>query len=471
MSKHNMHKKNSTARIDFHVLPERMIFFLICLIPVFSIIAFGGVSVWAMGVNTLFTGSILLLWLLDSWQKNAFQISRNPLQIPLLGLIFIGLFQLLPIGSSGDLSRILPVSGFIPLSNDPYATRFAVINLLNCLIFFGAALTYVNTRQRLKILVYLLFLTGAVMAFIGILQRVGGVEAIYGIRFVRQENFFASFVNPHHFAALMLMTIGLGLGLLFVKTQKREYKIFPLFGLIIMVLALVFPGSRAGFFILFAVAGFVFIYQFFNQRNEMPLTGEEEGPKGIKIPVYIISGVVLLVLLFGSVVFLGGDKSLLRGANLSAGAGDFSSGRLHFWGVALKNFADHPIIGAGLDSYGVIYSKYDTWNGMYRVEQAHSDYLQILSDAGILGFLCIAGFIFLLIKKWKEKVKLKASDFSRQIVIGAFAGCVGILIHSAVDFPLRTPANAFVFLLLVVISTESFHKKRSVSTGLSKVSP
>jgi hypothetical protein len=38
---------------------------------------------------------------------------------------------------------------------------------------------------------------------------------------------------------------------------------------------------------------------------------------------------------------------------------------------------------------------------------------------------------------------------------GALAGCFGILIHSFFDFPLRTPANAFFFLLLTVIATVS----------------
>lgn len=41
----------------------------------------------------------------------------------------------------------------------------------------------------------------------------------------------------------------------------------------------------------------------------------------------------------------------------------------------------------------------------------------------------------------------------RGLAVGAFAGCVGILVHSFVDFPLRTPSNAFFFLLLVVLAT------------------
>jgi len=45
--------------------------------------------------------------------------------------------------------------------------------------------------------------------------------------------------------------------------------------------------------------------------------------------------------------------------------------------------------------------------------------------------------------------------------IGALAGCFGILVHSFFDFPLRTTANAFFFLTLVVIATASIYYPKS----------
>ena len=36
--------------------------------------------------------------------------------------------------------------------------------------------------------------------------------------------------------------------------------------------------------------------------------------------------------------------------------------------------------------------------------------------------------------------------------LGAFAGCVAVLIHSFFDFPLRTHANAYIFLFLAVVA-------------------
>jgi O-antigen ligase len=166
-------------------------------------------------------------------------------------------------------------------------------------------------------------------------------------------------------------------------------------------------------------------------------------------------------LVLGSVLFLGGEAALLRSIGVGdPGAGDVTSGRAHFWGIAWQIFLANPILGAGLDAFGVAFPRYDTWNGQFRVEQAHNDYLQILADAGILGFACVATFVFLLLRKGVSAVS-RGSEIQRSVSAGALAGCFGVLIHSFFDFPLRTPANSFVFLLLIALVAGSSFQRRS----------
>ena len=42
---------------------------------------------------------------------------------------------------------------------------------------------------------------------------------------------------------------------------------------------------------------------------------------------------------------------------------------------------------------------------------------------------------------------------ARQRVAAALAGCLLVLLHSGVDFPLRIPANALLFVALLAIVT------------------
>ena len=83
---------------------------------------------------------------------------------------------------------------------------------------------------------------------------------------------------------------------------------------------------------------------------------------------------------------------------------------------------------------------------MFRVEQAHNDYLQMLADGGILAAACVVVFVFVLLRKGIAAVGDHRDGMRRSIITGAMAGCLGILIHSFFDFPLRTPANGFFFL-------------------------
>src|SRR5204862_1476105 len=157
-----------------------------------------------------------------------------------------------------------------------------------------------------------------------------------------------------------------------------------------------------------------------------------------------------IFLLFGAIAVGGpGVFNRLLG---TVNAADPTTGRAHFWNVTLDVIKHHPFIGSGLGSFGVIYTRYDYGNGMYRLEQAHNDYLQILADAGIVGALL--GVSFLIILFSKAFARRNTDDkFRRGIATGALAGCFAVLVHSAFDFTLHTTANALLFLVLAAMAT------------------
>jgi O-antigen ligase len=101
----------------------------------------------------------------------------------------------------------------------------------------------------------------------------------------------------------------------------------------------------------------------------------------------------------------------------------------------------------------VIYTRYDSRNGFFRLEQAHNDYLQVLADAGIVGG--ILGLAFLVILFGKGFARRETDDkFRRGVATGALAGCFAVLIHSFFDFTLHTTSNALLFLILAALATQ-----------------
>lgn len=451
--------------------PGRAVVVLLCIIPALATLAFGAVEYWAVALLAIFATILALAWLETSRRSRVFCFSTNMLQVPFLGIILIGLIQLMPIGNSGVDPGILDSNIRNSLSLGPHLTTFFVIRAIILFIFFAAALTFIDSRKRLTGVAGFLVIFGAAMAFFAIMQRFASAEAIYGLRQTPQAIPFGTYVNQHHFAALLEMMSGVTLGLLFGHAVNRDKKLLIGFAAVVMGIAIIFTGSRGGLISYLGVALFAALGSYLNGKVHSQHRAEQaENIGGAQQKLLLIGGCAALVLIvLGSAFYLGGGEGLLRGIGAGQGEVDVTSGRGHFWTIALKIFMANPIIGAGLDAFGIAFTRYDTWHGLYRVEQAHNDYLQILADAGILGFACVAAFIYLFFKKSSHAINGAHDDMSRSIAIGAVAGCVGILIHSFFDFPLRTTSNAFFFFLLVAMATNIVgrpgHKRRRHRTS------
>jgi O-antigen ligase len=158
-----------------------------------------------------------------------------------------------------------------------------------------------------------------------------------------------------------------------------------------------------------------------------------------------------MLVLLGGVVLLGGEFSLTRFID-SVNTDDPSTGRIHFWSVTLEIIKAHPWLGTGLGAFGVIYTHYDSRNGLYRLEQAHNDYLQILSDTGFLGALLAFCFMILLFRYAFRRTKSR-DVFRRGVALSAMGGCFAVLVHSMFDFTLHTTSNALLFLVLCALAT------------------
>ena len=433
---------------------SRNAFLLTLALPFILTVAYGGVDVWALIPLSLLTMLAAVFLTVDSLKSGLVRYSSSPLQLPVAALLTLAVFQLLPLRNAGLAAELPNTSVAASLSMDPSATSYFAIRLLLLLFFFASVLSALISEKRIERTSVFVIIFGALMAFVGILQRLASPDAIYGMRPTPQAIPFGPFVNQHHFAAFMEMTIGLVLAILLSRSTKHDRRALYLIALVLMLIAVIMTGSRGGLISTFVVISIVLGAIYLGRSRPRTAVEDATGPALI-----IAAGVILLVV-GGAVVFLGGADPLVRGIGLQSGQSDPTSGRMHFWGVAWRIFLDHPIIGAGFDAFGVAFTRYDTWNGFFRVEQAHNDYLQILADGGILAFACIVSFLFLFLKLSLRQVD-RSEGKRRAIAIGAFAGCCGIVVHSIFDFPLRTPSNSYFFLLLAALATAELGRAKT----------
>ena len=411
---------------------DSVIFVILLIIPAIGAIVFGAVDQITWTLFFAVWAVLIVLWLIDAWQRGALLLNPSTLLLPLFGLLLIGGLQLILPGRAGSI--------------DPSATYFFELRLIVLTTFFAGYLTFIDNEARLSKAVNFIVIFGASMAFYGILQRLASPDGIYGLRETPQSIPFGPFVNQHHFAAFMEMTGGLTLGLLFGKHASRDRRVLLGTAVIIMGAAVAFTSSRGGMLAFTAVLCFVLLFTLVSRASDSATS--RGGYLGIAA-----AGLGLLMVVFGLVLFLGGNDPLLRSAGFSdLPNGDLSNGRFSFWRGAVEIFFRHPILGTGLDTFEFAFTSVDTWPGIFRVERAHNDYLQTLTDSGIAGFACVVAFIVLLFRQGVRAVR-NSYEYRRDAAVGALAGCFGILVHSFFDFPLRTYSNAFFFVLLAAIAT------------------
>jgi O-antigen ligase len=421
---------------------SKILFFLLCATLIFTTAAYGAVHQPIIAIFYLTAVIIVLLWAFDAFSSGVLRFNKSLLQIPLIAAFFYGILQIIPFGSLAETAVVADIPRRISL--DPFATEVSALHFLAVSIFFAAFLTYIDSAERLRKTVYTITIFGFVFAFFAILQAVLSPTKIYGIYEPKFVVPFGSFVNRHNFAAYMEMTLGLPLGLIFASAIGRDKRLIYVTAIGLMGVALLLSGSRGGFVSLLAEIFFLLI---------LTNKAKSSAQMAVKIGLSIL---LLAIIVFGAIL-IGGESSLTRFAETAASK-NFSTDRTHIWSVTLSVIKNNLPFGAGLGAFGTAYTPYDSLSGLERVEQAHNDYLQVLADAGIVGLLLGAFFIYELFKTGLRNAKT-SNKFRRGVAVGALAGCFAILVHSLFDFVLHTTAVAMLFVTLVsliVVSASQF---------------
>lgn len=434
-----------------HTLASRFAFLMVCVAIALSALAYGTVHYWALALFFLGGISVLVLWLVDGWMLKSFRVSRNVLQFSLVAMFLLGMFQLLPLRQP-DNAATGSVQMVRSLSFDPYATRFTLIQIAALLIYFAAVLVFTDTPKRLRLLVRTITVFGFFLAIFGLTQSFTSPDKVYWMRELPQSQAFGPFINRHHFAGYMELALALPLGLVFTGAIEKEKKFIYLFAAGLMAVALVMTNSRGGIISLLAELLFCVATMGLRRHGRHKKKSDPEGrPRFKSAALKAGLALAMVVALFAGVVLLGGEDALTRVVG-SVNTDDPTTGRAHFWSVTVDIIKTHPWIGTGLGSFGVVYTGYDSRNGSYRLEQAHNDYLQVLSDGGVIGAVIGLFFVINLFRLGFMR-RDSRDDFRRGVATGAMAGCFAVMVHSFFDFTLHTTANALLFLVLAALAT------------------
>ena len=129
--------------------------------------------------------------------------------------------------------------------------------------------------------------------------------------------------------------------------------------------------------------------------------------------------------------------------------------RIDIWSDTINIVMDFPLLGTGLGTFKNIYPQYQSDNSRFLFDHAENDYLEIVTDMGIAGFIIIIGMVSVfshsVIKAWRKR----HDNFIKCIVTAGMSSCVAIAVHSFTDFNLRIPANMMLLTVIAAITYSS----------------
>jgi O-antigen ligase len=173
--------------------------------------------------------------------------------------------------------------------------------------------------------------------------------------------------------------------------------------------------------------------------------------------VLVLSAFLLAALAF--VAWIGGSEVSDRISTLAvAGHSDVRTDiRVAIDRDSLHMFAKRPILGWGLGTFPGVYPQFRSFYTNAFVNQAHNDYLQLLTETGVLGFGVGMWFLVAAVRPAIRKARTWSADINGAVALAALLGICGILVHSFVDFNLQIPANAMLFYVLCSIGGMNSH--------------
>jgi O-antigen ligase len=161
---------------------------------------------------------------------------------------------------------------------------------------------------------------------------------------------------------------------------------------------------------------------------------------------YALPVLALMVLVGVGLPLLTDEGAAIFGASASMQPGDR---RLVFAGT-LRAAWDYAPFGSGLGSFREIYRQYQdplTTTTEY-INHAHNDYLELLLETGLFGVVLLVLFLaWWLLRSKRIWAPNGGGPFQQAASIASGA----ILIHSFVDYPLRTAAMSSIFALCIAL--------------------
>ena len=458
---------------------------------------FGCAEPWAFLLVVILVSLGFGLWLLSLVISSAVMVRTPLLALALLCFLPVLLLQVLPMPDAvvGLLSSkaldiqqtrdaVFDDAGFEGVAGDREgsASRYTLTycgqatwrSIYLWVSYVGVFLVVAHTAKdwrRVKLIALVLVSAGFVLALFSLIQDLAGTRNIYWYHKPRLGGTsYGPFTNRNHYAAYVNMMVGVALGLFLVfwedaqhkkrrrsRTRKRRSDELGQLALILLAGAIIAVStcmslSRGG---ITSVAVALGVGAFLLARMHQSL------PHGRRM----VGSFALLAL--GVVVWLGWQPMLDRLGTIGEVAMDpVSDSRTIATMDAMKVFVDAPLLGCGYGAFKHVFPSYQSPAIQFgRWWHAHNDWAQGFAEGGLVGMVLFLSILAMLVRLIRQRFPQARSE-ARFLVVGLCVSLVAIALHSALDYSLHRPANAYLLAAICGLIVAALHCTSLNALGL-----
>jgi len=364
-----------------------------------------------------------------------------------------------------------------PLSLVPAVTLNEALRLCAYAGFYLVMVNLLSSASFLRRLLRILAIFFGVYAFIGLVQFfMPGPKVLWFFSSwpATGSSHFATYVNRNHYAGLLGMVIPL-----LIVVALRSFPSVG-YGNWRERLADLFTDrqlSSSLLFCLVSVLAMVSVFFSLSRGGTLSMVGSSLVMLGLLLANRSLHGrrrvfVVVLVCAATLGAFFGLDPLIERFSNTFSATGELNAQRPEYWRDSLNIFQAAPLAGSGAGTFIDAYLPWQTaQTGTSVVDHAHNDYVEILTDLGLVGVVLLLCFCFSFFRSVLPAWKKRRSGQARLICCGAFSGLSAIFFHSFTDFNLAIPANGlYLMLLLAILAATAHYSEHSGQSSLPSAS-